>query len=149
MQPLRNCLKQELRDRGYWNGSSSFPNKSEREKEWGDTLGEECDSHCWTACCGKGKGSFPLSSFLLMRERREERTGGGIGSLVRFHVQVLGFLPLYPQTLQHLIQWDVREPLQCAAYHLQYWFVLLCRVEKDFIRPACLSFTKLAMCNLI
>lgn len=62
----------------------------------------------------KGKLSVPatqprLFPFKLLladegEERGEERTGGGIGSLVRFHVQVLGFLPLYPQTLQHLIQ---------------------------------------------
>lgn len=48
----------------------------------------------WQLVLEKGKLLVPaaqtrLFPFKLMRERREERTGGGIGSLVRFHVQVL------------------------------------------------------------
>lgn len=34
---------------------------------------------------------------------------------------------------------SIAVPLQCAAYHLQYWSALFCPVERGFIYPVCLA----------
>lgn len=80
MQLLRNTLKQELRDQGYWNGSSSCPNKKgERRNEWGNIFLEEFDRSLLDGLLWKKESfwcplpnlsSFPLSSFWPMREER-------------------------------------------------------------------------------
>lgn len=70
VQPLRNSLKQELRDQSYWNGSSSCPNKNGRrsgrggEKRVGVSL-EEFDMSLLVASFWKKKLKVPVTEHEL------------------------------------------------------------------------------------